>query len=223
MSSGSPRRFPSHHQAQELERFWSDPAILAWLSKPHEVVSSYDVPDLCGYSTDGKRLYVDRHLAQAKPRVAAVPYSTWIPVLIGIDVPHHRAGHEPAEKAAIDVWGYSYPAAHEDIANPNEHEYAKALGIDWAAENNALKPWIKRTELERIEKPPLDLDCRPYFEDPDANDIKILRHLQKLGVKDAQHVPHKFHPSHLGAKQAKDGEWYLPDHGRPGKYLMVKH
>lgn len=280
MTSGAPHRFPSHRQIAELQRFWSDPQIIAWLSRPHEVISDFDVADLAGYSTDGSRLYVDRHLAKAAPKIDGKSYQIWLPILVGIDGRNKHAGHEPSEKAAIDMWGYSYPAAHEDVANPNEHEFAKSLGIDWATENKQLAPWIKRTEVERIEKPPLDLDCRPYYEDPDANDLKVLKRLAELGVVDARHqgkkLSHatakygrgdpkgehcgncehyfapgnqchvvadpmtyrglgwsrlwtaktskeKFHPRHLGAKQAKDGKWYLPDHDRVGKYLRVEH
>jgi hypothetical protein len=216
MTSGAPHRFPSHRQLGELDRFWSDPQIIAWLSRPHEVISDFDCPDLAGYSTDGSRLYVDRHLAKAAPSIGSKPYKTWLPVLVGIDHQNKRAGHEPAEKAAIDVWGYSYPAAHEDIATPNEHEYAKSLGIDWVAESKTLQRWVKRAEVERIEKPPLDLDCRPYYEDPDANDLKVLKRLAELGVVDAMHPAKKL--SHSAARYGKGGpeehcgncEHYIP-------------
>lgn len=32
----------------------------------------------------------------------------------------------------------------------------------------------------------------------------------------------EFHPRMVGAKQAEDGEWYVPDVQRPGKYLRVE-
>jgi hypothetical protein len=31
------------------------------------------------------------------------------------------------------------------------------------------------------------------------------------------------HPIAMGARQAEDGEWYLPDRNRPGKYLRINH
>jgi hypothetical protein len=32
-----------------------------------------------------------------------------------------------------------------------------------------------------------------------------------------------FHPTHIGARQAPDGEFYIPDTRRPGKYLQVRN
>lgn len=212
-------QFPTPHQRKELARFWSDPDILAHLAQPHEVVEDFDIPDLAGYSTNGRRLFVDRHLAQARPDIAGMPYEQWIQVLVGVDLKVNRCGHEPAEKAAIDVWGYAYTAAHEDIAEPNEHEFAKGIGLDWPAYVRELKPWIKRAEHELIERPPPDLDCRPYYDDPDADDIRILRRLAGLGVIDAQHPM----VAASGAKRGKDGNWYVPDHERPGKHRQFRH
>jgi hypothetical protein len=31
-----------------------------------------------------------------------------------------------------------------------------------------------------------------------------------------------FHPQYIGARRARDGQWYLPDPKRPGKYLLVR-
>jgi hypothetical protein len=226
-----PTQFPTPCQRKELERFWADQDILSYLARPHEIVEDFDIPDLAGYSTNGRRLFVDRHLAQARPDIAGLPYDQWIQALVGVDLKRNRCGHEPAEKAAIDVWGYSYPGAHEDVAEPNEHEMAKAIGLDWARYVPELKPWIKRVEAERIERPPHDLDCHPYYDDPDADDIRILRRLAELGVVDAQHPlhdgsrmtrRHAIEAPVAGSRLASDGEHYLPDLLREGKYLRVR-
>lgn len=136
----------------------------------------YDVPDLAGYSVDAGTIYFDRHTG---PLADA-------PGMRREQVGDCLAVHEHTEKTLIDVLGYSYAAAHE-MATAAEHEAVRALHVDPAAYEKALAPFIKRAELQRIEKPPLDLDCHPYYEDPDAQDLKILQRLAELGVKDAQH------------------------------------
>ena len=35
-------------------------------------------------------------------------------------------------------------------------------------------------------------------------------------------VKEPWHPAQTGAKRAKDGQWYLPDPDRAGKYLRVE-
>jgi hypothetical protein len=224
LTSAAPHRFPSPRQRHELDRFWADPKIRDYLSRPLEVVTDRDVPDLAGYATfDPKmfRLYVDRHLAAAKPDIAGRPYDEWIKTLVGLDLANEQIGHEPAEAAAIDVWGYSYPGAHEDVATPAEHSFAKYLGIDWRADEKELAPWIKRTEIEKIERPPLDLNCAPYYDDPDRDDLHILKRLRELHVVDAFHQDGPFHPEKIGAKQAPDGRHYIKDHASPGDHLRV--
>lgn len=199
MSTGSPSRFPSSRQRHELERFFSDPKIAAYLNaQPWTVDTDHDVPDLAGYSVSPGKLYVDRGLAKAKPFIGRIPFDEWIKALVGVDYQKRKMGHEPAEKAALDIWGYSYETAHEDVATPCEHEIVIALPLDWALYSKGISPWVKRAELETIVNPPLDLDCRPYYQDPDANDLKVLRRLRELGV----HAAFGEHPQTQRARDA---------------------
>jgi hypothetical protein len=211
--------FPSPRQLAELDRFWADPQIRDYLSEPSEVVEDFEVPDLGGYSKDGARYYIDAHLAAAKPEFDGIPYATWRNALVGVDLKVNRCGHEPAEKAAIEVWGYGYPGAHEDVATPNEHRAATSIGLDWARYGAFLKPWIKRAASEKITRPPPDLDCRPYYDEPDHDDIRILRRLAELGVVDAAHPL----VARVGGRLAADHKWYAPDPTRPGKHLQFTH
>lgn len=187
MSSGDCHPFPTAHQHAELERFFSDPKIIAYL-KGHDwkLDSDHDVPYLAGYSVTPGTIYVDRHLAEAKPQIQGHAYDDWSKALLGFNPP----GHELAEKTAMDVWGYQYAAAHEQVADACEHTILNQMGIKWEPYSRALRPYIKAAELERIENPPLDLDCRPYYQHPDHNDLKILRHLAECGVKDARQPDH---------------------------------
>lgn len=136
----------------------------------------FDVPDLAGYSTNGRTVFIDRSF---KPKEG----------LEGIEI-DALTQHEHVEKTLIDVLGYSYSAAHE-MATTAEHRILLRSGVHPDVYEKALKPFIKRAEHEKITKPPLDLDCHPYYDDPDSQDLKILAHLAKLGVADAQHPQHK--------------------------------
>lgn len=179
MSAGSPRRFPTQRQMKVLQEFLADPKVAQYLEQPFTVDDQHDIPDLAGYSTDGRTIFIDRHLAEDKPEIAGAPYDQWSQALVG------KMGHEHVEKAALNI-GHRYEGAHEDYATPAEHLVLIRLGIDPAEYEKALRPYIKRAELERVEQPPPDLDISPYAEDPDANDIRVLQRLRELGVEAAQ-------------------------------------
>lgn len=170
MSHGSTHRFPAEHHRAELARLMVIPAVAQRLHGPIQLSLDFDVPDLGGYSVDGKKIFIDKDAARqldAKDKEGIIR-------------------HERTEKALIDALGYTYAAAHE-MATTAEHEWVNTwAGNTPAAYESRLKPFIKRAEHEKIQNPPLDLDCHPYYEDPDAQDLKILARLAELGVKDAQ-------------------------------------
>ena len=196
MSAGSPRRFPSSRQLAEVAHFLNDPRVIKYLSKPKVIDEDHDVPDFAGYSIDGGTIFLDRHLASAAPVIAGTQYEVWKQALIGPTdwKPGAPSGHEPVEKAAI-LLGHDYADAHEDYATPSEHLVLVSLRINPTRYEKELRPFIKRTEIERIENPPLDLDCHPYWDHPDANDLRVLKRLAELGVTDAVHqiskLPHE--------------------------------
>lgn len=170
VSHGSTHRFPAEHHSAELARLMAIPAVAQRTTGPIQLVLDFDVPDLGGYSVDGKKVFIDKDAARK---------------LDAKDI-EGIIRHERTEKALIDVLGYSYAAAHE-MATTAEHEWVNTwVGNSPAAYEARLKPFIKRSEHEKITNPPFDLDCHPYYEHPDAQDLKILARLAELGVKDAQ-------------------------------------
>ncbi len=192
MSHGSRHRHHStdHHLAL-LHHFLSDPKVADAIRQARRVDFDHDVPDTSGYSKDGKTLYVDRHLADAHPTIDGMPFEKWIAALVG---PH---GHEPIEKIGMDIWKYRYPAAHEMLAIPSEHSVIELLGGRPDVYEKQLLKYVKSDEVEKIEQPPVDLDCAPYYTDPDHNDLKVLRRLRELGVTDAsptQSIPPARYP-----------------------------
>jgi hypothetical protein len=88
-----------------------------------------------------------------------------------------------AEKALIDVLGYSYEAAHEFAAIAG-HRTIHRMGITPKKFHDTLGPWAKRDAVEKISVPPGDLDRVAYRgPDQDAGDRRILARLQELGSR----------------------------------------
>ena len=183
MSHAAPHHFPAEHHVAELDRLMAIPAVAERMARRPEINTEFDVPDLGGYSIDGQRVYIDRHAKLDRVEMAGI------------------VEHEHTEKILIDVLSYPYAQAHE-MATVAEHR----LVSDPKAYEKRLKPFIKRSEHEKITKPPLDLDCRPYYESPNKQDLIILAHLARLGVKDAQHEHQKLsHASvHYGPGHAPE-------------------
>ncbi len=140
-----------------------------------EVIDIYDVPYLGGYSKNGVLIYIDRHLARARPEIAGAPYGEWITALVA---------HEVVEKRGVDD-GRTYLDAHCNWATPSEHAVLRRLKIDPKMYEQELRPWIKAAELERITNPPINLDCAPYRGIDDESQ-ELLAHLRKCGVVDAK-------------------------------------
>ena len=144
----------------KVQKFIRDPRFVARMAKFNSipVISKYDVPYLCGYSMDGKKIYFDRHLD---------------PILNGKDITKFLKLHEYSEKALLDIFNMDYQQAHH-IASHLEHQAVTAAGIKWSAYDAYLKPLIKRVSVEDLTTVPPDLDLEPYV---DENDKKILKRL----------------------------------------------
>ena len=50
--------------SKEVEKFIKDPRFIARMAKLNSipVIDKYDVPYLCGYAKNAKKIYFDRHL-----------------------------------------------------------------------------------------------------------------------------------------------------------------
>lgn len=205
---------------EEFHRLIFSPDILHAMLWAPVIIEDFDVPDLGGSSTNPGliKIFIDRALAKKKPTLkrTKLPYAYWRSSV---------ALHEQIEnilhrklKMPYDVPGG--PSAH-GYATILEHYYVREkFKVDPAAYEDDLDAFVRESEIEDVKKPPLDLACFPYFDAPDARDLKILKKLASLGVVDA--MPHdKFHPMKIGAQRAPDGNWYLPDPKRKGKYLQV--
>jgi hypothetical protein len=162
MTSGSPRTF--RVSPAEADKVNADPRVQRQLHRKRSVSRWYDVPYLAGYSKDGRVIYIDRHF----PKILAVHGKL-------IDPTPFILIHEITEKSIIDALGWDYQHSHA-VAEQKEDEAWRKVGINPIDAQNALKPFIKTAESERIKAPPPNLDLTPYRDD---HDTQTLLHLAR--------------------------------------------
>jgi hypothetical protein len=123
---------------------------------------SHDIPYLAGYSLDGKRIYIDRHLPE-----------TFLYRRRAIRVDRYLLLHEEVEKTLIDQLALHYQHAHQ-IATRAEEAAVRADGISWRAYDRFMQTYVKRMGDERLTKVPADLDLKPYR---DEHDYDLMRRM----------------------------------------------
>jgi hypothetical protein len=150
-----------HHPKSEgpshlLDSAISDPKVRQKLARGAKVDRQHDVPYTGGISNDGRTVYIDRHL----------PTSLKIGRLSINPVPYLQV-HERTEHALMTVLGMKYQQAHK-LATTAEHRRLRHNGIDPAAYEAALKPYIKADDVEKLKKVPANLFMGPYRDEHDT-------------------------------------------------------
>jgi hypothetical protein len=142
----------------KLKRIMENPRIEQWRWRYRPIKREHDLPYLGGYSRDGNTLYIDRHL----PDTLEIEDdgTKWV-----IDPCEFIRLHEEMEKGLLETLGWHYGNAHA-LANAAERRAVLERGIPWLAYNQALAPFIKADETERLETVPADLDMTPYLFPP---------------------------------------------------------
>src|ERR1700685_4192365 len=141
-----------------------DRALNAIARRVGAIDRAHDIPYLAGYSTDGKRIYIDRHLPPSflyKGRK--------------IEVDRYLLLHEEVEKTLIDQLDLHYQHAHQ-IATRAEEAAVRADGVSWRAYDRFMQQYVKTIGDERLSKVPKDLDLKPYR---DEQDDDLLRRMLK--------------------------------------------
>ena len=128
----------------------------------------YDVPYFSNRSSDGRTVYIDRH----------VPEKLVCGIDTGQTLPWHELGEWQAEND-----GMTYPEAHEQVATPLEQAAVEALGGDWTQYSAELAPMIKAVDREQLKRVPPDLDLRPY---EDEDDRAVMEELAAATSKAAR-------------------------------------
>jgi hypothetical protein len=148
-----------------------DRALNAIAKRVGPIDRNHDIPYLAGYSTDGKRIYIDRHL----PRSFFYKGRT-------IDVDRYLLLHEEIEKTLIDQLHLHYQHAHQ-IATRAEEAAVRADGVSWRAYDRFMQQYVKEMGDERLTKLPADLDLKPYR---DEHDYDLMRRM-KGATEDRSH------------------------------------
>src|SRR5260370_3553326 len=148
-----------------------DRALDAIARRIGSIDRSHDIPYLAGYSTDGKRIYIDRHL----PRSFAYKGRM-------IEVDRYLLLHEEVEKTLIDQLGLHYQHAHQ-IATRAEEAAVRADGVSWRAYDQFMQRYVKQMGDERLTRLPADLDLKPYR---DEHDFELMRRMD-AACNDAKH------------------------------------
>ena len=161
-------KFGHHHKqikdsSPELKKITGDPRFKARVAKIKStpIIYKFDIPYLCGYSKDAKKVYIDRHLKTK---------------FKGYDLSEFLRIHELTEKAIIDIFGMKYQQAHH-FASHFERNAVEDAGLNWDDYCDYLHPFIKNVSHEHLDTVPKDLDLTPY---QDEHDSKILKSLQTI-------------------------------------------
>jgi hypothetical protein len=139
-----------------------DRALDAILRRVGRIDRDHDIPYLAGYSLDGARVYIDRHLPE-----------TFLYRGRAVAVDRYLLLHEEVEKTLIDQLDLHYQHAHQ-IATRAEEAAVRADGISWRAYDRFMQRYVKRMGDERLAKVPDDLDLKPYR---DEHDYDLMRRM----------------------------------------------
>ena len=132
-----------------------DRALDALARRVGSIDREHDIPYLAGYSLDGKRIYIDRHLP---------PTFRYRGRDVAVD--RYLLLHEEVEKALIDHLDLHYQHAHQ-IATRAEEAAVRADGVSWRAYDRFMQAYVKTMGDERLTKLPDDLDLKPYRDEHD--------------------------------------------------------
>ena len=155
-----------------------DRALDAIARRVGSIDREHDIPYLAGYSLDGKRIYIDRHLP---------PTFRYRGRDVAVD--RYLLLHEEVEKALIDHLDLHYQHAHQ-IATRAEEAAVRADGVSWRAYDRFMQQYVKTMGDERLTKLPDDLDLKPYR---DEHDYDLMRRMAAAAA-DPRHPAHDDKP-----------------------------
>jgi hypothetical protein len=146
-----------------------DRALDAIVRRVKSLDRKHDIPYLAGYSTDGKTIYIDRHM----PRTMKYKGRE-------IDTDRFLILHEEVEKTLIDQLNLHYLHAHQ-IAARAEEAAVRAAGVGWREYDRFMQTHVKSIGDERLSKVPADLDLKPYRDEHDFDLLKRMHDAVEQG------------------------------------------
>jgi hypothetical protein len=150
-----------------------DRALDAIVARAGTIDRAHDIPYLAGYSLDGKRIYIDRHLPPSFVfRGRTIPVDRYLLL------------HEEVEKTLIDQLGLHYQHAHQ-IATRAEEAAVRADNVSWRAYDRFMQQFVKVMGDERLTNLPADLDLKPYRDEHDYDLMRRMRQAMSAPDHDA--------------------------------------
>lgn len=171
----------------QLERVLDKESVRERLYRPRQIITSYDMPYVGGYSVDGTNIYLDRHLPEELKLTLDGQTKIVRPVVFLAE----SLGHEPVEWSVMDALGWDYGHAHSGPATGSERrKVLQLLGPGWwPAWQREIEKYVKADAHEKIIKMPADYDMRPIFYPPVNH--KLVTHVEQAmgqGKKSKQEV-----------------------------------
>jgi hypothetical protein len=161
-----------------IDRWMMDQAVRAIRARIY-LERRYDIPYLAGYSTDGRVIFIDRHMPKR-----------WVWHRRSIPTDPFLIVHEAVEKSLIQLLGLHYLHAHQ-IALRAEQAAVRAAGLQWQAYDDFMQQYIKAIGDERLKRVPDNLDLTPYRDSHDAAELANMRAAMVPGPRRA--AKHKVH------------------------------
>lgn len=176
MSGGHQQVHEMGLSGAQLNRVLNNEAVRERLLRPRNIILSFDMPYVGGYSTDGKNIYLDRHL----PEELKLQLDGQIKIVRPATFLAEPMGHEPVEWSVMEGLGWAYGHAHSGPATGSERrKVLQLLGPGWWQPwQNEIEKYVKADEHEKLEKLPKDLDLRPYYYPPINH--KLLDHMLSI-------------------------------------------
>lgn len=158
---------------QILERILNNPQVQERIYRLREIITTYDMPYVGGYSKNGNHIYLDRHLPEELTLERDGTKKVVRPVIFLADT----MGHEPVEWSVMDAMGMDYGQAHQIATGAERRKVLMYLGPGWwPVWQKAIEGYVKADAHEKIKKVPRDYDFRPMQYE---NDTALIAHMKK--------------------------------------------
>jgi hypothetical protein len=206
MSSGHAHNGGFGLDSGQLDRLLKNEAVQECLNRPFSVSYDFDLPYIAGYSQDGSKIYIDRHLPkQLKIELDGKRYD--------FDPTPFLLTHERTEKALIDAMHFGYTPAHRVATAAERRHLIQVLGPGlWPPYQAKMDQYAKHDEHEKLQKLPKDLDMTPYLAPPVNK--SLLVHMEKL-IGPAKHSKQD---AEYSLERGKPNHHCGPDKGWPHGY-----
>jgi hypothetical protein len=142
-------------------RVMSD-VLKAVVSRVKKIDRGHDIPYIAGYSQNGEKIYIDRHM----PRSASLGGKR-------VRTDRFLILHEAVEKALLDELGLHYLHAHQ-IALRAEKAAVEAEGLTWRDYNAFTKAHEREIDDETLKKVPDELDLTTSRNERDFQKLRQM-------------------------------------------------